>query len=70
MAVFVPVSIINEMQCFDSPMASHVSEKVIGRDLGGIETGDEVANIVREDLAVAAAHLAIDAKRNLAIGKL
>jgi hypothetical protein len=69
-AIFVPPSIFQEMQRFDPPMATNVTEEVICRDVGGIETGDEVANIVREDLAVAAAHLAIDANCNLAIREL
>lgn len=70
MAVFVPPAIFDEVHRFHSPMVANVTKEVIGGDLGGIETGNEIANVVRDDLAVACAHLAIDAKRNLTIRKL
>ena len=51
-------------------MVANVTQEVIGGDLGGIETGNEIANVVRDDLAVAIPQFAIDAKRNLTIRKL
>lgn len=63
-AILVPPPIFGEVQAvFDSPMVPHVGQNVGGRDLVGVEAGNEVAHVVRDELAVGGADFAIDADR-------
>lgn len=63
-AILVPPPIFGEVQAvFDPPMVPHVGQEVRGRDLVGVEAGNEVADVVRDELAGGGANLAIDADR-------
>jgi hypothetical protein len=63
-AVFVPPPIFGEVQTvFDPPVVPHVPQEVGGGDAVGVEAGDEVADVVRDEFAGARADVAIDADR-------
>lgn len=63
-AVFVPPAILQEMEAvFHSPMVADMPQQVRRGDLLGIETGDEIPHVVRQDFAVGSANLAINAER-------
>jgi hypothetical protein len=63
-AVFVPPPVLAEVEAvFDPPVIPHVPQDVRGRDAVGVEAGDEVADVVRNEFAVVGADLAIDADR-------
>ena len=69
--IFVPPPIFGEVQAvFDSPMIPHVRQDVRGRDLVGVEAGDEVPHVMRDKLAGGGADLAIDADRYAAVGEV
>jgi hypothetical protein len=69
--IFVPPPIFAEVQAvFDAPMIPHVRQDVGGRDLVGVEAGDEVPHVVRDELAAGGADLAIDADRYAAAGEV
>ncbi len=62
-AILVPPSIFQEVPTvFDPPVIADMPQEIRGGDRLGIEAGDEVSHIVREDLAVGGADLAIDAQ--------
>lgn len=70
-AVFVPPAILDEMQVvFHLPVAPCVTQQSLGRHVRGVETGNEVAYVVRYDLATGCLQLAIHAQRNAASGQL
>lgn len=61
--VFVPPPVLGEVQAvFDSPMVPHIGQEIGGRDPVGVEAGNEVAHVVRDELALGGADLAIDAE--------
>jgi len=63
-AILVPPPIFGEVQAvFDPPVVPHVGQNVCGCDLVGVEAGNEVAHVVRDELAVGGSDLAIDADR-------
>lgn len=63
-AVFVPPAILQEVETvFHSPMVADVPQQIRRGDLLGIEAGDEIPHVVRENLAVGSANLAINAQR-------
>jgi hypothetical protein len=63
-AVFVPPAILQEVEAvFHSPMVADMPQQVRRGDLLGIETGDEIPHVVRQDFAVGGANLAINAER-------
>lgn len=65
MAVLVPPAIFEKVQAvFDSPMAAHVAKKILGGYRAGIEATDEVANVVRNDVAALGSQFSIDAQRD------
>ena len=69
--IFVPPPIFAEVQAvFDAPMIPHVRQDVGGRDLVGVEAGDEVPHVVRDELAGGGADLAIDADCDAAAGEV
>lgn len=69
--IFVPPPILGEVQAvFDSPMVPHVGQEVGGRDAVGVEAGDEVPHVVRDEFAFGRADLAIDANRYAAAGEV
>jgi len=70
-AVFVPPPVLAEVQAvLDTPMVPHVGQEVRGRDLVGVEARDEVADVVRDELAGGVSDLAIDADRYAAAGQI
>jgi hypothetical protein len=63
-AVLVPPAVLQEVEAvFDSPMVADVPQPVRPGDLLGIEAGDEIPHVVRENLAVGSANLAINSQR-------
>jgi len=69
-AVLVPPSILQEVETvFQPPVVADVSQEVCCGDAVRIEAGDEVAYVVRENLAVGSANLAINAQCYAAAGQ-
>lgn len=70
MTVLIPPAIFEEEQrVLDLPMATDCSQQLAGSDGARIETGNEVASIVRECGAVGGDQVTIDAQRDAAAGK-
>jgi hypothetical protein len=62
MSVFIPPPIFREVETvFDPPMTAHMSQEVGRRDSVGIETRNEVADVVRYPFADGALYLAVNA---------
>lgn len=63
-AILIPPPILDEVQVvLDTPVVPHVSQQVFRRNAAWVEAGDEVADVVRDELAGGGADLAIDADR-------
>jgi len=70
-AVFVPPAILQEVEAvFQPPMVADVPQEVRRGDAGGIQARDEIPHVVREQLAVGGANLAINAQRYAAAGQV
>jgi hypothetical protein len=69
--IFVPPPVFAEVQAvFNPPMIPHIGQDVGGRHPVGVEAGDEVPHVVRDELAGGGADLAIDADRYAAVGEV
>jgi hypothetical protein len=63
-AVLVPPAILQEVEAvFHSPMVADVPQQVRRGNTLGIEARDEIPHVVRENLAVGSANLAINSQR-------
>lgn len=69
--VFIPPAIFDEVQAvLHMPMVANVGLQCGGRDATGVETGREIAAIVRKNLSQGRAYFAIDTKDDLTIRKV
>lgn len=70
-AVFVPPAVFDEVQAvLHLPVTANVLLEIRGRHRPGIQTGHEVPAFAGEKLTVGAAHLAINADGDSAIGNV
>lgn len=62
MAILIPPAIFEKEQgVFDLPMAADYRQQLVGGDVAGVPTGDEIAGVVRDDRAIGVDQVAIDA---------
>lgn len=63
-AVLVPPPILQEVETvFQPPVVADVPQEIRRGNAIGIEAGDEIPHVVREDFAVGGANLAINSQR-------
>jgi hypothetical protein len=71
MAVLVPPPILHKVEAvFQPPVVADVPQEVRGGDAVRIEARDEIPHVVREQLAVGGANLAINAQCDAATGQV
>ena len=63
--IFVPPAIFQEMKAIlDLPMATNQRQEIGRRHGIGIEAGDEIACVERNDISVRTSQLSVDAQRD------
>jgi hypothetical protein len=64
-SIFIPPTIFEEVQAvFDFPVAANQLQKIGRCYRVGIEAGDEIADVVGNNLSTRLTHFAIDAQRD------